>query len=346
VYVNILPVQITYCMIYLKTLIPRIFNLIFIVVILSGCSKNKPGIYKDNLIPSGTRSELHSFDDELLSALKKNVTEGLEMLMSQEYIDSRAERMKVCEEISIRMKQADYSLMKEYYVFNPVVSGNVTVQERNLGIGNCDLTFNRGTQEMCVAFFTPKTASQKWLITAYIYKYDYGWKVNNLEISPYAENGKTAPELIAQAKELAKKSYWLDASNTASYAVKCIRPSGCWKYVNEQEIIHYNGEALMAVSAHCKLPLIVNTLPTHPHIWRITIERTPEGAFPNINYTSDIKLYNTDELKKENDALGKIIGKLLPGVDKDKKYIYYTVYNKNAQGTIPVQDHHDFQQKL
>jgi len=328
------------------TFLRHFFCLPFIAVILSGCTKNKPGIYRDDKIPSGTASQLHSFDDELLDALKKNVPESLEMLMSQEYIDDRAERMKVCEEISIRMKTGDYSLMREYYINSRVAVGKDSIKERNLGAGNYDLTFVRGAKETYIAFFTPKTAPQKWLITAYIYKFDYGWKVNNLEIKPYAENGKTAPELMQQAKELTKKSYWVDASNTASYAVKCIRPSGCWKYFNEKEIINYNGTALMAVSSHCKLPIVINQIPTKPHIWRITIERTPEGAFPNINYVSSIKLYNTDALKKENDAVQKIIGKLIPGVDKDKKYIYYTVNNYNAQGTIPVQDHHDFQQKL
>jgi len=323
-----------------------VLSLLFITTMLSSCTKNKPGIYKDDLIPPGTKSQLHSLDDELLDALKKNIPEGLEQLMSQQYIDDRAGHMKVCEEISIRMKQADYSLMREYYIYNRVAAGTDTIKERGLGAGDYDLALSRGTKEMYVAFFTPKTAPQKWLITAYIYKYDYGWKVNNLEIEPYAENGKTAAELIQQSKNLAAKNYWLDASNAASYALNCIRPSGCWKYVNEMDFIHSNKDALMAVMAHCKLPIIVNGLPTQPHIWRITIERTPEGAFPNINYTSTIKLYDTDALKKENDALQKMIGKLIPGVDKDKKYIYYTAYNKNAAGTIPVQDHHDFQQKL
>jgi len=323
-----------------------ILILFLVISILSACTKNKPGIYKDDLIPSGTRSQLHSFDDELLDALKKNIPEGLEMLMSQEYIDDRAAHMKVCEEISIRMKTGDYSLMREYYINSVADTGKVKIPETKLGINNYDLTFNRGAKEMYVAFFTPKTAPQKWLITAYIYKFDYGWKVNALEIKPYAENGKTAPELMQQAQELTKKSYWLDASNTASYAVKCIRPAGCWKYENEEAIIHNNTAALMAVSSHCNLPIVVKQIPTQPHIWRVTIERTPEGAFPNINYVSNIKLYDTDALKKENDAVQKIIGKLIPGVDKDKKYIYYTVNNYNTQGTIPVQGHHDFQQKL
>jgi hypothetical protein len=38
--------------------------------------------------------------------------------------------------------------------------------------------------------------------------------------------------------------------------------------------------------------------------------------------------------------VGKVIGKVITGLDKDKKYIYYTIYNETAKG-VPFRDHYD-----
>ncbi len=323
---------------------------LFLIILLPSCNTSqKPGIYKGEKIASGTRDKLHKLNDELLSALKTNNPEDLELLMSQGMIDDRHKRLVTTEEISIRMKTGDYSLMSEYYIVNPpkATSASSTIKERDMGINNFDLTFAKATDadEMYVALFTAKKAMQKWLITAIYNKYNYGWKVDKLEVQPYAENGLTAPELMEKAKEQLKKGYWLDGSNTASYAVNCLRPYSSWKYVKEQEIYHFNFDALEVVKSHYKLPIIINSIPTHPRIWRIRIERTPDGSFPNVNILSTINLLDTVALRKENDAIGKSIGSVMTGIDKDKKYIYYTTYNEAKQG-VAVNDHHDFVQKL
>ncbi|MES2274666.1 MAG: hypothetical protein V4592_01505 [Bacteroidota bacterium] len=319
-----------------------------LMIMIQACTApSKPGIYKNNLIPSGTRDKMHDLTTNLIGALKTNTTDELEQLMSQDLIDDRPARMAICEQISIRMKDADYSLMSEYYLVNPpnINAGTHTIKERDLGINNFDLTFSGSARETYVALITPKSAMQKWLITAIYHKYDYGWKVAKLEINPYAENGRTAPELIEQAKEQAKNGYWLDASNSASYAERCLRPYTTWKYVAEDSIYRYNGEALKVVMSHYKLPLTITEVPTHPRIWRIRVERTKDGAFPNVNYLSTIKLYDTVALKKENELVGKAIGHVMAGIDKDKKYIYYTIYNETEKG-IPYRDHYDLKQKL
>lgn len=323
---------------------------LFFIMLLPACNTSqKPGIYKGNQIASGTRDKLHKLNDELLAALKINNPEGIELLMSQEMIDNRHERLVTTEEISIRMKTADYSLMSEYYIVNPPKATSATsiIKERDMGINNFDLTFAKATDanEMYVALFTAKKAMQKWLITAIYNKYNYGWKVNKLEVQPYAENGLTAPELMEKAKEQIKNGYWLDGSNTASFAVNCLRPYSNWKYVKEEDIYHFNFDALEVVKSHYKLPILITSIPTHPRIWRIRIERTPDGSFPNVNVLSKINLLDTVALKKENEAIRQSIGGVMAGIDKDKKYIYYTTYNETKQG-VPVTDHYDFVQKL
>lgn len=325
-----------------------------LLLIFQACKPPQPGIYKNNQIPSGTASKLHQINTSLLSALKVNDIEQLELLMSQELIADR-ERLSTAEHISNHMKDADYSLMAEYYIVKDTTAEGTgkdtpdkhagVIQERDMGINNFDLQFTAPTGESYIALFTPKSAPQKWLITAVYDKFDYGWKLSELEFNPYAENGRTAPELIEQSKDLLKKKYYLDASDAGSYAKNCLNPATGWKYVNEAGIVKFNDIALDSVKAHYQLPLTIKQLPTQPRLWRVRIERTPEGAFPNLNYISTISLYDTTALKKENAALGKIIGKVINGIDKDNKYIYYTIYNNTPKGVM-FTDHYDLKQKL
>lgn len=326
---------------------PGLANTVFVfclMAVLLSCTP-KQGVYKNGEIPSGTSSKLHDLNTELLSALKDDHPEHLENLVSKELIDNRAERISLATQINIQVKKADYSLLSEYYIVNRYLNGKDTIRERKQGINNFDLTIYDAAQEIYVALFTPKTAMQKFLITAIYYKYDYGWKVGRLEMNPYAENGRTAPELMQQAKEQLKNGHWLDASNTASYAINCLRPYTNWKYTNEDAIYHFNGDALSVLISHYKLPIPITDIATHPRIWRVRIERNSEGSFPNINYISTIKLTDTMALKKENEAIGKVIGKVFNGIDKDKKYIYYTIYNETSKG-VPFRDHYDLRQTL
>jgi hypothetical protein len=43
---------------------------------------------------------------------------------------------------------------------------------------------------------------------------------------------------------------------------------------------------------------------------------------------STVKLKNTTGLQKENDDIKKVIGKVIPGIDKDKKFVYYDAFNE------------------
>jgi hypothetical protein len=39
-------------------------------------------------------------------------------------------------------------------------------------------------------------------------------------------------------------------------------------------------------------------------------------------------LKNIAGLQKENDEIKKVIGKVIPGIDKDKKFVYFDAFNE------------------
>lgn len=317
-----------------------------ITVLLQSCGPDKPGVYRNEQIPSRTASKLHDLNASLLSALKANDPEGLENLMSTEMIANR-DRLTTSEHASNHMKDADYSLMLEYLVVNdPILPDSGIIKERNMGVNNFNYLYSKAQHETYIAFFTPKNAPQKWLITATYNKLDYGWKITSLEFNPYAENGRTAPELVKQAANFFQKGYWTDTYITSTSAINCIKPADNWTYVNEGAIQKFSSMALEQAMQKYKFPLFITQVPTKPRIWHMLIEKNKEGSFPNISYISSIKISDTVSIKKENEAVGKVIGEVMPGIDKNNKYIYYSIYNASANGSAYNTGHFDIRQKL
>jgi len=328
----------------IKKIFPQLSIAVLFCLVLQSCGPSKPGFYKTDDMGFMQKRTLHGLNNELLIALKNDVKDAQEKLMSQEYIDDRVNRMKVTAEATQRMHWGDYELHNEYLVIHAADTGSTIIKERGLGINNFNLQVPVRTKEMYIAQFNTKSP-ESWMITATYSKLEYGWKIDALEISPYAENGKTAPELFAQAKELLNKGSYLDANNAMACASNCMQPSAYMNYVNQKDIMDFVSVAGEAISSHAPLPIVLNQVASTPKIWRVTIERNKEGAFPNINYISKTNLLDTMALKKENLEVQKVMPNVMAGIEKDKKYIYYTIYNESAKG-VPITDHYDLRQKL
>lgn len=57
-----------------------------------------------------------------------------------------------------------------------------------------------------------------------------------------------------------------------------------------------------------------------------------------------INLKDTIALKKENENIRRVIGKVMPGSDMDNKYIFYSAFNTKPGGGKTV-DHYDITDK-
>lgn len=314
-------------------------------VALQSCGPGKPGVYKGAQIPNGARNKMHGLTDDLLAALKVNNNDKLEGMMSSEMIAGGHERMRTTEQISYHMQTGDYVLSKEYYIVNQS-RGLDTIKERNEGVNNFNLIYERTAPEMYYAFFTPKSP-QKWQITALFCKLSYGWKLCDLELNLSADNGLTAPQLMARAKEQFNQGEWLEGLNSASMAEDCLSPYTKMKYLCEDEIANYYSQTAFKTFVQKQhMPVTVGQVATRPLIIRVLLERNAEGAFPNINYLTKLDLNDTRALAKENEEVGKVIGSVFKGVDKDRKYIYYTIYHDKGNGHANPKEHTDMRQVI
>lgn len=309
-----------------NSLLVKLSGLLFISVALISCKPHEPGTWKNEKIDAGTKEDFHKLNDQVLEGLKANDRLKMDGLMSRELIQDAA-RLRLIELCSNHLKDGSYTLLDEYYIVNKD-RGDKTLQSVNEGINNYSLKYNAETREMYIAFFIPKDIPNKYIISAIYCKYDYGWKISHLEVSPYTFNGKTAPELFDFAKDMYAKKYLLDALNASQSAQACIEPCDGWKYPDESDIHEFEAKVINELNKKYVYPFTLNQVPTHPRIFSISTQKTAEGVYPMVCYMSTVKLKNIKGLQKENDNIKKVIGNLVPGIDKNKKYVYYDAFNE------------------
>jgi hypothetical protein len=304
----------------------KLFSLLFISFVFISCKPHEPGTWKNNKIEPGIREDFHKLNDQVMEGLKANDRLKMDGLMSRDLIQNSG-RLRLIELCSNHLKDGGYSLLDEYYIVNKD-KGDKTLESGNEGINNYSLKYTADTREMYVALFIPKNIPNKYLISAIYCKYDYGWKISQLEVNPYTFNGKTAPELFDFAKDMYAKKYLLDALSDIQLARSCVQPCYGWKYPDESEMQDFEAKLVEQLNKKYVYPFTLTQIPTRPRIFGISTQKTTDGVYPVINYMSTVKLKDVKSLQKENDNVKKVIGKIIPGIDQNKKYVYYDVFNE------------------
>ena len=211
----------------------RLILILSIAISLQSCL-SKPGVWKNEQISSGKRSDFHELNKQLFTSLQADDPKQLGFLESKELLEGSYMNRQV-DLISNSLKTKKYTMLDEYYIVNKYNTSD-TVKVSSKGINAHILVYSNPTQEMYLAFFVSDDPLDKWLLTAAYCKYDYGWKLNDLNLFMYTINGKTAPELFKLAQEEYAKSYLVDATNTMHLASTILRPNLMWLYGNENEI--------------------------------------------------------------------------------------------------------------
>jgi hypothetical protein len=321
----------------------KLCSFLFIVSIFISCKPHEPGTWKNDKIESGIRDDFHKLNDQTMAGLKANDHLKMDALFSKELLENTS-RLRLIELCSNHLKDGTYELMDEYYVVHKD-RGAKTIQSLNEGIKNYSVGYQADTREMYFAFFVPKDIPNKYLISIIYSKYDYGWKINHLEVSPFTFNGKTAPELFDMAKEMYSKKYLLDALSDSQLAQSCAVPCDGWSYADQTEIHDFGAKVIDQINKKYVFPFSVTQIPTRPLIFSVTTQQTREGSYPAVYYKSTVKLKDVKGLQKENDDLKKVIGKIIPGIDQNKKYVYYDVFNEFPKYSTSV-DRYEMIDKL
>ncbi|WP_295654531.1 hypothetical protein [uncultured Mucilaginibacter sp.] len=313
---------------FIPTFFTRLCALFLIAAALHSCAPDKNGIYINDKISSGKRDKFKALTDQLFAAAKSNDEPTIEGLLSREMLaDPKYKR--TFEMMYNESKAGKYTILDQYYIKTKASDTSYTLRPPD---SLYKLPISASTRETYVALMVLEQGGDKWLATAVYGNYDYGWRLGELHFDHYAINGKTAPELYALAKADYNKGFLVDAMNNLEYATKCLRPAETWQYKQEDDIAKFYGEVSTDAYNKYNFPIIIPA-PGSPAIFRIMTQTMPGGGYaPTIKYLTKIDVRDTVALKKEFEGVKKVIGKLFPGIDQDKKCIIFSAYNKRPEG--------------
>lgn len=317
-------------------------HLLLLFLILQSCV-DTPGVWRNEKIASGKRSDFHELTDDALYWLKAGRFKRMKFIMSKE-LNENTYTEKIVEHISNYLNDSKYTLFEEYYIINKAHAAD-TVNFSDKGINSYSLIYNNAEKEMYIAFFLPDKGVNKNMITLVYSKYNYGWKISNLDVGPYTVNGKTGPELYRLARENYNKGYLIDAVNNAALANSCMAPIYIWQYPAEDSLHSFYGEIINEANEKYKFPFTIGGVPTKPRIIKMYTQTNSEGSFPLIHYLTSVNLKDTAAVKNENVLIRKAIGKIMPGIDKDKKYVYFVAFNEMPRSDKKV-DRFEMTEKL
>lgn len=325
----------------MKNLSPfKLIYCLLIPVILQSCS-NEIGAWKNDQIKKSDRDELHELNAQVFKYLKAGDTKSLGTYLSKELFDDNY-TSRLAELAGNQLKADSFVNFNEYYVVNKY-TGADTIHNPNFGINSFRLIYPGIAQEMYIAMFLPKNkAANRSMVTAIYANYPYGWKLAKLDIGTYTFNGKTAPELYEQAKQLYKAGYLFAAANTMTLATTCSRPNDIWQYLAEEELYKFKGTVDNEANKKYHYPIVLTGVSTKPSVIRVFFTSSAEGSYPTIAYLTRVNLKNIDAIKKENAEIRENLGIVLPGINKTAKVVLYSAYNEMPVSTRVV-PHYDME---
>jgi len=313
---------------FLQHSFTRLCALFFIAATLHSCSPDKNGMYMNDKIRSGKRDKFKALTDQLYAAAKSDDEPTIEGLLSAEMLATPTYK-RTFEMMNNESKDGKYTMLDQYYVKTKATD---TTYKLSPPDSSYKMIVSTSTPETYIALMLLDQGGDKWLATAIYGNYSYGWKLSSLHFDHYAINGKNAPQLLALAKADYAKGYLVDAMNNLEYATKCLRPSETWQYKQEDDIAKYYGDVSTEAYNKYNFPIIIPA-PGSPAIFRIMTQTMPGGGYaPTIKYITKIDVRDTIALRKEFDGIKKAIGKILPGIDQDKKCIIFSAYNHRPEG--------------
>lgn len=298
---------------------------ISVSMLAAGCSKHEPGVWKNNEISSGQQEKFHQLNAGLLDGLKKNKPGIIENMMSRELLQNQNLRRTI-ELCSVRMRSGKNTILDEYYAVHDL-KREQKIKSPDHGENSYYLDYQPLAREMYTAMYTLQDGPETWLLTAVYNKLDYGWRLTDLDLNPYTTNGKTAVELYEEAKQKYNKGYLIDALSVIDLARVSSMPNMMWRYNKQAEIDRFYSRLMKQVDEAYPFPLVIKQLPTQPKIFRVFNQNRTEGSCPMIYYISKYNVQDSAAVKKEHEEVKKVIGQVIPGINQERKYVYYTVFN-------------------
>lgn len=326
----------------MKRLLPispiSLIVLISLIFSLSSCQPDgdKEGEYQ---IDPQVKAKIDSLNEQIMLGAYQNNPVLIEEVMSPKLLASSGRATDVLvQQISSIANSPSFQLFDEYYLQGQSEKPITQTYSGGMDPDAYSIKFQSLTDEIYISILRPDEQYPDHLLTLIYGLYENGWKLNIIQFGQYAFLGKTAIDLWNEAKIQEQKGYFVDATNTMSLAMQCLKPAKqFWEYREEGAMTRYYEKLMEQINAAYKFPIRVEVVESKPVIFGIYPQTTEEGIFPMVEYMSLESQEDSVALEQENVLLHEQIGIIFPGLDKEKSHVLYRAYDSIPDGKrVPV----------
>ncbi|HET6225891.1 MAG TPA: hypothetical protein VFF27_06405 [Bacteroidia bacterium] len=301
--------------------------LIVSITVFQSC-KNATGTWKNDSIDKRKREEIKALNDKLFKAIKSGDVATVKGMFS----DSLAKSVDLegfVKNVNAAVPIESYTTLDEYNFVGLADKMNCKLFSDNANVNDYNSDFALSCKEAYTSLIrVPKDKNEFLFLVAYG-KYNDDWKVNMFYTGQYRLLGKTAPEYFQKAKEDYAKGSLLDAVMDVTISNELLKVgTKFFQYKNEDSIRVFSTKLQNEINKKYQFPLVLNQIDSKPSLYNVSPQVTEEGVFPRVFYISNVHIADEAALKKEYQAVKKETSQLFPGLNENKKYVFYFVSNE------------------
>lgn len=321
---------------------------LFLLMFFTNCKQSK--IQESKLrgkeIPATISAIVEALDQKIIKALRENDPDHVVHLFSEQF-PGKTNQARIDSnfmEATRYVRNADFNYMEQIYIKNPYKRSYDTIPA---GKENSKFILHNhySNKEMFISLIRFNYFYDEILLTLIYGNDGDGWKLNFMNFGIINILGKNAVEYYNMAENFYEKGHLIDASNALYLCMQCIAPSKLFfQYRKEEEIHAFNKILASAINSEYKLPFTVKQVSSGPKVFNVYPYKVNGKYYPMIRYLTDIKLWNFDELKEENNEIQDVIEEVFPGITKNNDLIYYRAMNEIPEGDKKVM-HYGFIQE-
>lgn len=309
--------------------------LILVASVFMSCHTTVIGVRKNENINPELRSEIKKLDELIMQKIFAADSVGMIGLCSEKMLAvSRKDAGWMILMLNQAIHKNNFVEFNNYHIVNSAENAPAIIPVDMSSDGGYKLRYVPATKESYLSqYIVSDSISSDFLLTIFYTQGKEKWEISLIHFYPYRICGKTAPQLLADAKSSYANNNLVDAVNYASLIQYISRPGeDAWIYEHEEDMRTFYNKVAKEASARFDFPLTLTGVKTAPKMQRFYPQPTRKGIFTLIPYQTVVPLADTIALKEEFNAIRKVTPLIFDGLNRDKKYVYYKAFNEPPDG--------------
>lgn len=305
--------------------------LILFASVFMSCNTIVTGIRKNENINPEVRSEIKKLDELVMQKIFAADSNGLMSLCSEKTLAvSRKDIGILIRTLNQKIHKNNFTAFNNYHSVNAVPNGTVFIPVDLSSAGGYTLRYTSATKESCLSqYLVSDSISSDFMLTIFYTQGKDKWEISLIQFYLYRICGKTAPELLADAKSSYANNNLVDAVNYATLTQYIARPGeNAWIYAHEEDMRTFYNKVYEEAKQRFDFPIALPEIKTAPKIIGFSPKPTDIGILPLISYQSTVPLADTNALKEEYRAIRAESVNIFEGLNRDNKFVCYKAFNE------------------